>query len=145
MGDADLRPEASPSAVEPLHVWKRLPSARLTPASAPSVGVGPASILVGNLVAGKRIAQAAGRDLGLIEDQDLVRKVRRAASLSHQEQPCVCLLLSQLAKTFCLLVYVLFKMSVILSLSLSIGVVQHCLCGVIVESLWSQRGVTMNQ
>uniref|UniRef100_A0A8C1E3X4 DMAP1-binding domain-containing protein n=1 Tax=Cyprinus carpio carpio TaxID=630221 RepID=A0A8C1E3X4_CYPCA len=38
------------------------------------VGVGPASIMVGNLVAGKRIAQAAGRDLGLIEDQDLVRK-----------------------------------------------------------------------
>uniref|UniRef100_A0A3B4EUN4 Disco-interacting protein 2 homolog B-A-like n=1 Tax=Pundamilia nyererei TaxID=303518 RepID=A0A3B4EUN4_9CICH len=38
------------------------------------VGVGPASVMVGNLVAGKRIAQAAGRDLGLIEDQDLVRK-----------------------------------------------------------------------
>uniref|UniRef100_A0A8C7MJX5 Disco-interacting protein 2 homolog Bb n=1 Tax=Oncorhynchus kisutch TaxID=8019 RepID=A0A8C7MJX5_ONCKI len=38
------------------------------------VGVGPASIMVGNLVAGKRIAQAAGRDLGMIEDQDLVRK-----------------------------------------------------------------------
>ncbi|XP_028848627.1 disco-interacting protein 2 homolog B-A isoform X7 [Denticeps clupeoides] len=38
------------------------------------VGVGPASIMVGNLVAGKRIAQAAGRELGLIEDQDLVRK-----------------------------------------------------------------------
>uniref|UniRef100_A0A8B9L9C0 Disco-interacting protein 2 homolog Bb n=1 Tax=Astyanax mexicanus TaxID=7994 RepID=A0A8B9L9C0_ASTMX len=34
-------------------------------------GVGPASIMVGNLVAGKRIAQAAGRDLGMIEDQDL--------------------------------------------------------------------------
>lgn len=40
------------------------------------VGVGPASVMVGNLVAGKRIAQAAGRDLGMIEDQDLVRKVR---------------------------------------------------------------------
>uniref|UniRef100_A0A665WND5 Disco-interacting protein 2 homolog B-A-like n=1 Tax=Echeneis naucrates TaxID=173247 RepID=A0A665WND5_ECHNA len=36
---------------------------------------GPASVMVGNLVAGKRIAQAAGRDLGMIEDQDLVRKV----------------------------------------------------------------------
>uniref|UniRef100_A0A4W6EIA8 Disco interacting B n=1 Tax=Lates calcarifer TaxID=8187 RepID=A0A4W6EIA8_LATCA len=34
-------------------------------------GVGPASVMVGNLVAGKRIAQAAGRDLGMIEDQDL--------------------------------------------------------------------------
>lgn len=41
------------------------------------VGVGPASVIVGNLVAGKRIAQAAGRDLGMIEDQDLVRKVVR--------------------------------------------------------------------
>uniref|UniRef100_A0A3P8URK7 Disco-interacting protein 2 homolog Bb n=1 Tax=Cynoglossus semilaevis TaxID=244447 RepID=A0A3P8URK7_CYNSE len=38
------------------------------------VGVGPASVLVGNLVAGKRIAQAAGRELGMIEDQDLIRK-----------------------------------------------------------------------
>uniref|UniRef100_A0AAQ4P5R4 Disco-interacting protein 2 homolog Bb n=1 Tax=Gasterosteus aculeatus aculeatus TaxID=481459 RepID=A0AAQ4P5R4_GASAC len=35
------------------------------------VGVGPASVMVGNLVAGKRIAQAAGRDLGVIDDQDL--------------------------------------------------------------------------
>lgn len=40
-----------------------------------AVGVGPASVMVGNLVAGKRIAQAAGRDLGMIDDQDLVRKV----------------------------------------------------------------------
>lgn len=31
--------------------------------------------MVGNLVAGKRIAQAAGRDLGQIEENDLVRKV----------------------------------------------------------------------
>uniref|UniRef100_A0A8B9LMF0 Disco-interacting protein 2 homolog Ba n=1 Tax=Astyanax mexicanus TaxID=7994 RepID=A0A8B9LMF0_ASTMX len=38
------------------------------------VGVGPASIMVGNLIAGKRIAQAAGRELGTIEDQDLSRK-----------------------------------------------------------------------
>ncbi|KAI4827626.1 hypothetical protein KUCAC02_031010 [Chaenocephalus aceratus] len=38
------------------------------------VGVGPASVMVGNLVAGKRIAQATGRDLGMIDDQDLVRK-----------------------------------------------------------------------
>uniref|UniRef100_A0A673YHT3 Disco-interacting protein 2 homolog B-A-like n=1 Tax=Salmo trutta TaxID=8032 RepID=A0A673YHT3_SALTR len=47
------------------------------------VGVGPASIMVGNLVAGKRIAQAAGRDLGMIEDQDLVRKVGPPQDLSH--------------------------------------------------------------
>lgn len=31
--------------------------------------------MVGNLVAGKRIAQASGRDLGQIEDNDLVKKV----------------------------------------------------------------------
>ncbi|XP_043939409.1 disco-interacting protein 2 homolog B isoform X2 [Protopterus annectens] len=37
-------------------------------------GVGPASMIVGNLVAGKRIAQSAGRDLGQIEDNDMVRK-----------------------------------------------------------------------
>lgn len=40
-----------------------------------TVGVGPASIMVGNLVAGKRIAQASGRDLGLIDDQEQSRKV----------------------------------------------------------------------
>lgn len=40
-----------------------------------AVDVGPASMLVGNLVAGKRIAQAIGRDLGVVEDQDLIRKV----------------------------------------------------------------------
>lgn len=32
-------------------------------------------MLVGNLVAGKRIAQATGRELGVVEDQDLIRKV----------------------------------------------------------------------
>lgn len=44
--------------------------------------------MVGNLVAGKRIAQAAGRDLGLIEDQDLVRKVNSDFALysEHVEQ-----------------------------------------------------------
>ena len=54
-----------------------LPSLTLSYTHVPSllVGVGPASVMVGNLVAGKRIAQAAGRDLGMIDDQDLVRKV----------------------------------------------------------------------
>uniref|UniRef100_A0A8C1E1Y9 Disco-interacting protein 2 homolog Bb n=1 Tax=Cyprinus carpio carpio TaxID=630221 RepID=A0A8C1E1Y9_CYPCA len=53
------------------------------------VGVGPASIMVGNLVAGKRIAQAAGRDLGLIEDQDLVRKVNSDLYLAVCTATCV--------------------------------------------------------
>lgn len=32
-------------------------------------------------MAGKRIAQAAGRDLGVIEDQDLVRKVSTSTNI----------------------------------------------------------------
>uniref|UniRef100_A0A8C5FRB4 Disco-interacting protein 2 homolog A n=1 Tax=Gadus morhua TaxID=8049 RepID=A0A8C5FRB4_GADMO len=36
--------------------------------------VGPASMIVGNLVAGKRIAQACGRDLSQLEDNDQARK-----------------------------------------------------------------------
>uniref|UniRef100_A0A8C0L7C5 Disco interacting A n=1 Tax=Canis lupus dingo TaxID=286419 RepID=A0A8C0L7C5_CANLU len=37
--------------------------------------VGPASMIVGNLVAGKRIAQASGRELAHLEDSDQARKV----------------------------------------------------------------------
>ncbi|XP_030133783.1 disco-interacting protein 2 homolog A isoform X4 [Taeniopygia guttata] len=36
--------------------------------------VGPASMIVGNLVAGKRIAQASGRDVSQLEDNDQARK-----------------------------------------------------------------------
>ncbi|CAL8265836.1 unnamed protein product [Lota lota] len=36
--------------------------------------VGPASMIVGNLVAGKRTAQACGRDLSQLEDNDQARK-----------------------------------------------------------------------
>uniref|UniRef100_A0A671PRH6 Disco-interacting protein 2 homolog C-like n=1 Tax=Sinocyclocheilus anshuiensis TaxID=1608454 RepID=A0A671PRH6_9TELE len=36
----------------------------------PGLSIGPASVMVGNLVSGKRIAQASGRDLGQIEDND---------------------------------------------------------------------------
>uniref|UniRef100_A0A8C6Q6F1 Disco-interacting protein 2 homolog Ca n=1 Tax=Nothobranchius furzeri TaxID=105023 RepID=A0A8C6Q6F1_NOTFU len=36
----------------------------------PGIKIGPASVMVGNLVSGKRIAQASGRDLGQIEDND---------------------------------------------------------------------------
>ena len=48
-----------------------------------AVGVGPASIMVGNLVAGKRMAQAVGRELGMVEDQDLIRKVPASHRTSH--------------------------------------------------------------
>uniref|UniRef100_A0A4W3HGZ0 Disco-interacting protein 2 homolog Bb n=1 Tax=Callorhinchus milii TaxID=7868 RepID=A0A4W3HGZ0_CALMI len=44
-------------------------------------GVGPASMIVGNLVAGKRIAQASGRDLGLMEENELVRKFQYLAEV----------------------------------------------------------------
>uniref|UniRef100_A0A8C9VFV8 Disco-interacting protein 2 homolog C n=1 Tax=Scleropages formosus TaxID=113540 RepID=A0A8C9VFV8_SCLFO len=37
--------------------------------------IGPASVMVGNLVSGKRIAQASGRDLSQMEDNDQARKV----------------------------------------------------------------------
>ena len=50
---------------------------RILCACSVSTGVGPASVMVGNLVAGKRIAQASGRDLGQIEDNDLVKKVNQ--------------------------------------------------------------------
>ncbi|CAL9688535.1 unnamed protein product [Knipowitschia caucasica] len=36
--------------------------------------IGPASVMVGNLVSGKRIAQASGRDLTQMEDNDQARK-----------------------------------------------------------------------
>ncbi|KAL0183724.1 hypothetical protein M9458_019420, partial [Cirrhinus mrigala] len=36
----------------------------------PGTEVGPASMIVGNLVAGKRIAQACGRDVSQLEDND---------------------------------------------------------------------------
>lgn len=46
--------------------------------------------MVGNLVSGKRIAQASGRDLGQIEDNDQARKVsvRPGCSLSPMPTGC---------------------------------------------------------
>lgn len=45
--------------------------------------------MVGNLVAGKRIAQASGRDLGQIEDNDLVKKVNQyLLQLENGERIC---------------------------------------------------------
>lgn len=67
------------------------------------VDVGPASMLVGNLVAGKRIAQATGRELGVVEDQDLIRKV------AHDTEPITQLTL--FGQSFCFLFFLngLFK------------------------------------
>lgn len=40
--------------------------------------VGPASVIVGNLVQGNRLASAQGRDMGYSDDSDAARKVRIA-------------------------------------------------------------------
>uniref|UniRef100_A0A2K5CFI8 Disco interacting A n=1 Tax=Aotus nancymaae TaxID=37293 RepID=A0A2K5CFI8_AOTNA len=45
--------------------------------------VGPASMIVGNLVAGKRIAQASGRELAHLEDSDQARKWRACGTHAH--------------------------------------------------------------
>ncbi|XP_048448757.1 disco-interacting protein 2 homolog A-like, partial [Rhincodon typus] len=45
--------------------------------------VGPASMIVGNLVAGKRIAQASGRDITQFEDNDQARKFLFLADVLH--------------------------------------------------------------
>lgn len=37
--------------------------------------VGPASVIVGNLVQGNRLASAQGRDMGHTDDSDAARKV----------------------------------------------------------------------
>lgn len=43
--------------------------------------VGPASVIVGNLVQGNRLASAQGRDMGYTDDSDAARKVRRVLFL----------------------------------------------------------------
>ena len=45
-----------------------------------AVEIGPASVMVGTLVSGKRIAQASGRDLGQTDDNDQVRHTPSAQS-----------------------------------------------------------------
>lgn len=49
--------------------------------------VGPASMIVGNLVAGKRIAQASGRDMAQLEDNDQVH-IRLMGFSINQESMC---------------------------------------------------------
>lgn len=47
--------------------------------------VGPASVIVGNLVQGNRLASAQGRDMGLLEDDgDSSRKVTAAAFITNK-------------------------------------------------------------
>ena len=40
--------------------------------------VGPASVIVGNLVQGNRLASAQGRDMGYTDDSDAARKVQKS-------------------------------------------------------------------
>uniref|UniRef100_A0A4W6G403 Disco interacting protein 2 homolog C n=1 Tax=Lates calcarifer TaxID=8187 RepID=A0A4W6G403_LATCA len=44
--------------------------------------IGPASVMVGNLVSGKRIAQASGRDLGQTDDNDQDKMINCSSSVS---------------------------------------------------------------
>ena len=37
--------------------------------------MGPASVMVGNLVQGNRLAMAQGRDIGLMDEDDVSRRV----------------------------------------------------------------------
>uniref|UniRef100_A0A8C9XZQ2 Disco interacting A n=1 Tax=Sander lucioperca TaxID=283035 RepID=A0A8C9XZQ2_SANLU len=56
--------------------------------------VGPASMIVGNLVAGKRIAQACGRDVAQLEDNDQARKVDSLLHFTHSSPAHIlCLLI----------------------------------------------------
>uniref|UniRef100_A0A672NIB3 Disco-interacting protein 2 homolog C-like n=1 Tax=Sinocyclocheilus grahami TaxID=75366 RepID=A0A672NIB3_SINGR len=48
--------------------------------------VGPASVMVGNLVAGKRMAQASGRDLSHMEDNDPTKKHSKPGVLQWRAQ-----------------------------------------------------------
>lgn len=52
-----------------------------------STEVGPASMIVGNLVAGKRIAQACGRDVAQLEDNDQARKVESHPHFTRSPPP----------------------------------------------------------
>lgn len=61
---AERRPCGCGADPQPLTQPHRLPE------------VGPASMVLGNLVSGKRIAQASGRELAHLEDSDQARKVR---------------------------------------------------------------------
>ncbi|CDQ89946.1 unnamed protein product [Oncorhynchus mykiss] len=62
--------------------------------------VGPASMIVGNLVAGKRIAQACGRDVAQLEDNDQARKVQimpphlSPFTWTHRDISCTCRMFS---------------------------------------------------
>uniref|UniRef100_A0A3Q4HT57 Disco interacting C n=1 Tax=Neolamprologus brichardi TaxID=32507 RepID=A0A3Q4HT57_NEOBR len=68
---------------------------------APPPEIGPASVMVGNLVSGKRIAQASGRDLGQIEDNDQARKVcvrGGSAGFLHHPSSLTCVQLHKRAE-----------------------------------------------
>ncbi|XP_008572186.1 PREDICTED: disco-interacting protein 2 homolog A [Galeopterus variegatus] len=71
--------------------------------------VGPASMIVGNLVAGKRIAQASGRELAHLEDSDQARKFLFLADVlqwrahTTPDHPLFLLLNAKVSKSACVL------------------------------------------
>ena len=53
-----------------IHVWYDITECYFVIAD-----VGPASVMVGNLVQGNRLAEAQGRDIGPMDDEDGTRRV----------------------------------------------------------------------
>ncbi|KAG0729451.1 Disco-interacting protein 2 C [Chionoecetes opilio] len=54
------------------------------PPCLPSPDVGPASVMVGNLVQGNRLASAQGRELGLMDNDDGMRRWRASTTENHE-------------------------------------------------------------
>lgn len=48
--------------------------------------VGPASVIVGNLVQGNRLASAQGRDMGYTDDSDAARKVTSSREVANMHE-----------------------------------------------------------
>lgn len=53
--------------------------------------VGPASVMVGNIVQGNRLASAQGRDMGVLdEDSDNAKKVRDSPKICYLMKYWIC-------------------------------------------------------
>lgn len=71
--------------------------------------VGPASVMVGNIVQGNRLASAQGRDMGVLdEDSDNAKKVCE----SDQKYTVPCKILYLLAHLGCPCITFLYRLSV---------------------------------
>ncbi|KAA0716165.1 Disco-interacting protein 2 -like protein A [Triplophysa tibetana] len=72
----------------------------------PGTEVGPASMMVGNLVAGKRMAQASGRDVSQLEDTEqflYMQDVLQWRAQATPDHPLFLLLNAKVSKSVCIL------------------------------------------